>query len=203
MDAEPAPISLDELGKLIRILGLLGSEHAGERAAAALKAVEWLQKAGTSWEALLVPPPLLPAVVSVGASEEGHSGGGVPRARKRRANAPSQPGGPSVHVPSQAAPGPNPQQTAQASGNPYAMNMGLGGLGAVPPTGSGTGPAPVGQLGSWQACAQAVLAHYPNVLRGSKEQDFVSQLLTRGYGQLTPKQAIWLQDICARAGVSW
>lgn len=188
---EPAPISLDELGRFIRILGLLGSEHAGERAAAALKAVEWLQKAGTSWEALLIPPPLPVALVSVGATEESHSGGGVPRARKRRAQnpytaAPSGPGSPGVHVPPQ----PNPQATA----NPYAANM--GGLG-------GLGPAPSGQLGSWQACAQAVLAHYQGVLRGSKEADFVTQLLQRGYGALTPKQAVWLQDICARAGLSW
>lgn len=190
MSAEPEipPIGLDEIGKLIRILGLLASEHAGERAAAALKATEWLQKAGTSWEALLIPPPLLPAVVSVGTTGEEHSAGGVPRARKRRSNfSPganaTPPGQSGVHVPPQAAPGPGPSQ--------------------VPPTGSGQAPPPVGALGSWQACAQAVLSHYPNVLRGSKEQDFVSQLLQRGQSALTPKQAIWLQDICARAGVSW
>jgi predicted nucleic acid-binding Zn-ribbon protein len=41
------------LEKLKRILGLLGSDHAGERASAALAAHNLLQSAGTSWDELL------------------------------------------------------------------------------------------------------------------------------------------------------
>ncbi len=42
-----------ELEKLKRILGLLGSNHGGERASAALAAHKLLQSAGTSWDELL------------------------------------------------------------------------------------------------------------------------------------------------------
>lgn len=43
--------------KLARILGLLGSEHAGERASAALAAHRLVQAAGTNWAHLLVDAP--------------------------------------------------------------------------------------------------------------------------------------------------
>jgi hypothetical protein len=42
--------------KLIRILGLLGSDHPGERAAAALKAHQLVVAAETGWADLLAPP---------------------------------------------------------------------------------------------------------------------------------------------------
>jgi hypothetical protein len=44
-----------ERKKLIRILGLLGSDHAGERAAAALKAHKLVEAAGLDWSMLLTP----------------------------------------------------------------------------------------------------------------------------------------------------
>jgi hypothetical protein len=39
---------------LIKALGMLGSEHAGERAAAALKVEEQLKRLGLTWEQLIV-----------------------------------------------------------------------------------------------------------------------------------------------------
>lgn len=39
--------------KLTRVLGLLGSEHAGERAAAALAAHRLLKRLGLSWQEVL------------------------------------------------------------------------------------------------------------------------------------------------------
>jgi hypothetical protein len=42
--------------KLARILGMLGSEHAGERAAAALAAHRLVQRSGDTWWSLLEPP---------------------------------------------------------------------------------------------------------------------------------------------------
>jgi len=46
-----------ERAKLARILGMLGSEHAGERASAALAAHRLVQAAGVNWAELLVEAP--------------------------------------------------------------------------------------------------------------------------------------------------
>lgn len=58
-------ITLVELERLIKMLGLLGSAHDGEVLAAARFVVRWLDEKSTSWEALLVPEEE-PGVVSVG-----------------------------------------------------------------------------------------------------------------------------------------
>lgn len=55
-DAGAAP-KLD-LTKLARILGMLGSEHDGERASAARKASEMIKAAGVTWEQVLIRPPV-------------------------------------------------------------------------------------------------------------------------------------------------
>jgi hypothetical protein len=47
-----------ECGRLARILGMLGSEHAGERAAAALQAEAFRKRHGLTWEAMLSVPPV-------------------------------------------------------------------------------------------------------------------------------------------------
>jgi hypothetical protein len=44
-----------ELARLVRILGLLGSDHAGERANAALAAHRLVKSSGRSWSDLLSP----------------------------------------------------------------------------------------------------------------------------------------------------
>jgi hypothetical protein len=44
-----------ERKKLIRILGLLGSDQPGERASAALKAHKLVESAGLDWSTLLAP----------------------------------------------------------------------------------------------------------------------------------------------------
>ena len=62
------PISLVELARLVKLLGMLGSAHPGERAAAALKASEWVRDHSTTWAALLEPPEPN-AVVSVSVGE--------------------------------------------------------------------------------------------------------------------------------------
>lgn len=46
-----------DLQKLLKLLALLGSEHDGERAAAALAAHRLVQTANTNWAALLAPAP--------------------------------------------------------------------------------------------------------------------------------------------------
>jgi hypothetical protein len=42
--------------RLCKILGRLGSDHAGERAAAGLKAHELVKRAGLQWADLIAPP---------------------------------------------------------------------------------------------------------------------------------------------------
>ena len=64
--ASPPP-SLHDLNRLIKLLGMLDSAHAGERAAAALKVCEWVRAHNITWAELLDPiaaPPVLS--VSVG-----------------------------------------------------------------------------------------------------------------------------------------
>lgn len=44
-----------DLDRFRRLCGLLGSEHVGERAAAAAKATNWLTERGLGWQDLSVP----------------------------------------------------------------------------------------------------------------------------------------------------
>jgi hypothetical protein len=74
---------------------------------------------------------------------------------------------------------------------------------APPPPPQPPPSAPSGPQVSWKAAAQAVLVHYPACIRGPKESDFIDGLLKKGWAKLTEKQADWLRDICARAGLSW
>jgi len=46
-----------DAAKLERVLGLLGSEHDGERASAALAAHRLVQRLGVNWHDLLMPKP--------------------------------------------------------------------------------------------------------------------------------------------------
>lgn len=107
-----------------------------------------------------------------------------------------------------------------------APNQGLGGLNAAPPGGGSSriwnGPAQTftyrtaqpqavptpapGQHGgvvkTWQEAVVAVTMHHAHVLKGSKEEKFLEDLLRR-HIPLTPKQELWLRDIAARASISW
>lgn len=64
--ADAVQITEDDVRRLAKMLGLLGSSQVGERAAAALKAHEWVQSRGLAWEELLIPPDLGAVVVTVG-----------------------------------------------------------------------------------------------------------------------------------------
>ena len=55
--AAPVQVTEQELQRLVKLLGLLGSSAVGERAAAALKAHEWVQSRGLGWSDVLFPPP--------------------------------------------------------------------------------------------------------------------------------------------------
>jgi hypothetical protein len=47
----------DALERLIKLLGMLGSAHDGERAAAGLKAHEFIRRHGLSWSDIIVATP--------------------------------------------------------------------------------------------------------------------------------------------------
>lgn len=49
------PLSEDALDRFIRLAGMLGSDHAGERAVAALKATELLKTHRLTWAEVLEP----------------------------------------------------------------------------------------------------------------------------------------------------
>jgi hypothetical protein len=42
---------------LVKLLGMLGSDHAGERAAAGRKAHEFIRQLGMTWSDVIVQPP--------------------------------------------------------------------------------------------------------------------------------------------------
>lgn len=193
-DADPAPIAEEELGRLIRILGMLGSASAGERAAAALKAAEWVRSHQTDWQTLLLPPVVVNPVVSVGV--------GVPDAPPQK---PVQPA-PSPYAPNFAAAVQAAMAQQAAQHNPYTGGLGnsyaQAGWTNFNTVGNFAG-TPGGAQPNWQTAATAVLMHFPSVLKGQKEEDFVRSLLLRGWPKLTDKQADWLRDICGRAGLSW
>jgi hypothetical protein len=51
----PAVLALADRDKLVKLCGLLGSEHHGERAAAALKADRHLRGLGLTWGDVIAP----------------------------------------------------------------------------------------------------------------------------------------------------
>lgn len=57
------PLSPHDRERLVRILKLLASDQAGERASAALAATRLLAAAGIEWEELLDPAAAMPRVV--------------------------------------------------------------------------------------------------------------------------------------------
>ena len=51
-------LSAEDLDRLVKLCGMLGSAHAGERAAAAAKADEFVKRHGLTWGDVLSPPGL-------------------------------------------------------------------------------------------------------------------------------------------------
>jgi len=76
-----------DIDKLVRILGLLGSDQSGERASAALAAHRLVETLGTSWAELLNPdrPPKRPSTRRV--HEYGLDTQGAADARMRQLKA--------------------------------------------------------------------------------------------------------------------
>lgn len=54
------PLTQETLRRLVKVLGMLGSDHDGERAAAALQASRLLRDRGLTWEEVLARPRATP-----------------------------------------------------------------------------------------------------------------------------------------------
>ncbi|MGX1352998.1 hypothetical protein AB7M49_006607 [Bradyrhizobium elkanii] len=57
----PPALDDEQRGHLIKLLGMLGTSHDGERAAAGLKAHQFLIRLGLSWRDVIGAPSLVPA----------------------------------------------------------------------------------------------------------------------------------------------
>lgn len=214
--AAPDAITLDELERLIRILGMLGSGHDGEALNAARLAVRWLANAGTDWRSLLTPPEEMP-VVGVGVADEARVlRDEIARLRREMAQAESREKSAyrkgvgdglktmAAQVKAQAA------ATAQP-GFGSSWTPSGGGVAAPPVQPPAAGPAANSApgvnpwpAGGWQHVAWELLeSTVPGIFRGTREREFVSDVLGRGFPRLTSAQETWLRDIAGRAGMSW
>lgn len=59
--------------RLVKLLGLLGSEHHGERANAALMASRLLEQCGLTWADVIQPPPATPTPVRPAVPASAHA----------------------------------------------------------------------------------------------------------------------------------
>lgn len=187
-----------ELTRLVKLLRMLESEAVGERAAAALKVVEWVRGHHTSWPELL-EGALVPPVLSVGVGEA------PPEAPVRAPGSPvtAPPGGGGKGGSGLGA-APGATSWAQQAANYARQAYYAQGLGQTPyAPGLGAGLGQTVQLPDWQAVGAAILAHFPSVLRGDKERLFIEGRLARAHFPLTAKQEAWLRDIASRAGLTW
>lgn len=222
-------ITLDELERLIRILGMLGSSSDGEVLSAARFAQRWVTEHATDWRTLLSPPeealPVTGVVAIADPDEartreaaaydrgyrEGIANGMQAMAAQVKAQANLQAGGLAggplhpIHpswaaAAAQAATGHSPfTQPVRPAQAAQGPVQASGGLGG------GAGGAGGWPAGSWQAvCAELLTRHaaVPGVLR-SREETFVRDVLARGFPSLTPAQEAWLRDIAGRNGMSW
>lgn len=200
MSAASDPITLDELARLIRLLGKMGSDSDAEALAAAKFAVKWVAEHQTDWTALLVPEPDS-GVVSVAV-------GNAAAAEKAEADLAYQmgfdaglaEGAKRTHAAAMAAANLHAAQTAAAHSQWVPFGGSLNSTGPVQAQ-----TAPLGGAG-WQAVALAILDHaktVPGVLRGAREEQFLRDILARGFRTLTQAQEQWLRDIAGRAGMTW
>lgn len=220
-------ISLDELERLIRLLGMLGSDFDAEVLAAARQAQRWVLEKRTDWRTLLTPDPEAGVTsVTAAADPEALEAARI-RDRAQAFDLGYQEGLKQGLAKAMA------QVKAQAQAAQYGSvpssawtNAARMGLGAAQKPASGSGAAggcPAGPVGqgpvrppaappggyppsSWQAVCQELLdrddAGVPGVLR-SRERQFVSDVLARGFPTLTAAQEHWLRDIAGRNHMSW
>jgi len=192
---------------LCKLLGMLGPENPHERAAAGAKVHAWVTQRGLEWHALLIPdePPEVEVEVNVGgrratagAKPAGGNGkgGGVGGSYQQAYGAHSQ------------------QQAAQAAATQQAASYAAMRQQAVHAARSAPQGGAQGQswghttFPAWKVLAEKMLKDHPNLLKGSKENQFLADQIARAlqYGstvRISEKQQAWLRDILGRAGLTW
>ena len=223
----------DELARLLKLLGMLGSEHSGERAAAALKAHQFVESRELTWAELLDPADAPLPIVSVGVADN-HTHNPAP-------------GGPPLWATNPPPPPPNPipptsqwpkhlrfiidqhllagrkieavrdlktHYNASLKEARYAIDV-LYDLHfrSVPNPSpfmkhaAATPAASNSKLNfpTWQDCVRHMRAPINAAfIRGQKEESFLFDLTNRpDTTPLTIRQASWLSDICDRANITW
>ena len=219
----------DELARLLKLLGMLGSEHSGERAAAALKAHQFVESRELTWAELLDPADAPLPIVSVGVADN-HTRNPTPP--------------PPAPPPPQYNPIPpmNQWPLGFASDVDKLLRQGrkIDAIRVVriafsasladakdiidilashirtnpvnPPSpfmkyAAATPAAPNSKvnLSTWQDCVRHMRDPInASFIRGQKEETFLFDLSNRPDTiPLTVRQTSWLSDICARANITW
>lgn len=198
---------------LAKMLGLLGSDQVGERAAAALKAHQWVVSRGLAWKEVLLPEAAGVSVRVKGEQDEVTAlRADVVRLTRELASA-------KAVIRAQEASHAAGLQGVQA--NPYANMGGLGQQYAYQNAAAQQAAynSALNQRAAQQAYQQTVqppwlnmakdfLANHQDKLKGSRELDFLTDQIKRGtqFGartKVSPAQEAWLSDILGRAGFVW
>lgn len=206
-----ASVTEKEVLTLAKLLGLLGSDQMGERAAAALKAAQWVKQRGVSWKEVLLPegPPVVQVQVKGAPSTEDMLRAEITGWRQRVAALQHELDTARGTIRSLEAKAASQAASSQASGGPYGPRYGSGGwTAAQAQAASGAAQAAAAGGPAWLGLAQDFMTHHAGLLRGSKEQGFLQSQIDRGvqYGdrvRVSDAQEKWLRDILSRAGMSW
>lgn len=203
---------------LAKMLGLLGSDQVGERAAAALKAHQWVVSRGLAWKEVLLPEAAGVSVRVKGEQDEVTAlRADVVRLTRELASA-------KAVIRAQEARAADLQGHAAVQASPYANMGGLGqqyayqnaaaqqaaynsALNQRAAQQAYAGPGALVQP-PWLNMARDFLANHQDKLKGSRELDFLTSQIQRGtqFGartKVSPAQEAWLSDILGRAGFVW
>jgi len=210
----------DELARLLKLLGMLGSEHSGERAAAALKAHQFVESRELTWAELLDPADAPLPIVSVGVAAANPAPRPAPQPRPIRPRPSAPPPPPSNPIPPETMwPDSlrNDVYTAIRRGDlidavcalrtAFSCDM-VTAVNAVNSITTVPAPAPAPAkvvLSTWKDCARHMRhGTCAKLIKGQKEETFLFDLVNRPDATpLTVRQTSWLSDICARANITW
>jgi len=147
---------------------------------------------GLAWSDVILPPPPPPVTVRVRGEGDSWMNSMAQMAAQAQAREAA------AQAMAQAA-----QARAQAQAQAQAWRAQ-----AQPPSSSFTAAPQAAQGPPWQGPAGVMAAQHTNLLKGSKEAEFLNSQLARAqaYGtavRLSVKQEAWLRDILGRAGLGW
>lgn len=206
-----------DLKRLVKLLKMLGSSAVGERAAAALKVVEFVNAYALTWEDLIFPPEPepVPIRVRVGkgeaeilrlqralavaeqarqAAEEGLRQAQNARMELERALRRAEQAKPPAGTQS---PGPGTTATSYVR---YSTGY-VGEAHQASETSQAPPVWPHATRPPFVVPVLTMLTQHRHLLRGDREVGFLTGLIARGKSDLTARQWDWMTDICRRAGL--